>query len=50
MLESQPFFSAMGCVAAVVFTSFGASYGIAKSSIGALASGVIRPDLANQSQ
>jgi len=39
----------MGCVAAVVFSSFGASYGIAKSSIGALSAGVIRPDLAMHS-
>ncbi|KAK3051281.1 hypothetical protein LTR09_007677 [Extremus antarcticus] len=36
---------ALGCVAAIVFTSFGASYGTAKSSIGAFSAGVLRPDL-----
>ena len=47
--DSQPFFSALGCVAAIVFSSFGAAYGTAKSSTGALSSGILRPDLAVQS-
>ncbi|KFY01218.1 hypothetical protein V490_01015 [Pseudogymnoascus sp. VKM F-3557] len=40
-----PFFGAMGCAAAIVFTCFGASYGMAKSSIGIMASSILRPDL-----
>ncbi|KFY51269.1 hypothetical protein V497_09286 [Pseudogymnoascus sp. VKM F-4516 (FW-969)] len=40
-----PFFGAMGCAAAIVFTCFGASYGMAKSSIGIMASSNLRPDL-----
>ncbi|OBT42555.1 V-type proton ATPase proteolipid subunit [Pseudogymnoascus sp. 05NY08] len=39
------FFGAMGCAAAIVFTCFGASYGMAKSSIGIMASSILRPDL-----
>lgn len=35
----------MGCAAAVVFTSFGAAYGTAKSGVGICASGVMRPEL-----
>lgn len=41
----QSFFGAMGCAAAIVFTCFGASYGMAKSSIGIMASSILRPDL-----
>ncbi|KAK3684485.1 H(+)-transporting V0 sector ATPase subunit c [Vermiconidia calcicola] len=40
-----PLFSALGCVAAIVFSSFGAAYGTSKSSIGAFSAGVLRPDL-----
>ncbi|CCD25817.2 H(+)-transporting V0 sector ATPase subunit c NDAI_0G00410 [Naumovozyma dairenensis CBS 421] len=40
-----PFFGAMGCAAAIVFTSFGAAYGTAKSGVGICASCVLRPDL-----
>ncbi|KAF8436417.1 V-ATPase proteolipid subunit C-like domain-containing protein [Terfezia claveryi] len=40
-----PFFGAMGCTAAIVFTCFGAAYGTAKSGVGIVASGVLRPDL-----
>ncbi|KLU84855.1 V-type proton ATPase proteolipid subunit [Magnaporthiopsis poae ATCC 64411] len=40
-----PFFGAMGCTAAIVFTCFGASYGTAKSGVGIAAMGVLRPDL-----
>lgn len=35
----------MGCAAAIVFTCFGASYGMAKSSIGIMSSSILRPDL-----
>lgn len=35
----------MGCTAAIVFTCFGASYGTAKSGVGIVAAGVLRPDL-----
>jgi hypothetical protein len=41
----QPFFGAMGCTAAIVFTCLGASYGTAKSGVGIAAMGVLRPDL-----
>lgn len=40
-----PFFGAMGCTAAIVFTCFGASYGTAKAGVGISAMGVLRPDL-----
>jgi len=40
-----PFFGAMGCTAAIVFTCFGASYGTAKAGVGIVAAGVLRPDL-----
>lgn len=40
-----PFFGAMGCTAAIVFTCFGAAYGTAKSGVGISAMGVLRPDL-----
>lgn len=41
----QPFFGAMGCTVAIVFTCLGASYGTAKSGVGISAMGVLRPDL-----
>ncbi|KAK3209717.1 hypothetical protein GRF29_44g485004, partial [Pseudopithomyces chartarum] len=40
-----PFFGAMGCTAAIVFTCFGAAYGTAKAGVGVSAMGVLRPDL-----
>lgn len=40
-----PFFGAIGCAAAIVFTSFGAAYGTAKSGVGICATCVLRPDL-----
>ncbi|VTT70860.1 unnamed protein product [Fusarium fujikuroi] len=42
---SIPFFGAMGCTCAIVFTCLGASYGTAKSGVGIAAMGVLRPDL-----
>ncbi|CAJ0539345.1 Ff.00g070060.m01.CDS01 [Fusarium sp. VM40] len=44
-LTSIPFFGAMGCTCAIVFTCLGASYGTAKSGVGIAAMGVLRPDL-----
>ncbi|CAI6332703.1 unnamed protein product [Periconia digitata] len=41
----QPFFGAMGCTSAIVFTCFGAAYGTAKAGVGVSAMGVLRPDL-----
>ena len=43
--SQQPFFGAMGCTAAIVFTCFGAAYGTAKAGVGISAMGVLRPDL-----
>jgi len=40
-----PFFGAMGCTAAIVFTCFGAAYGTAKSGVGVSAVSVLRPDM-----
>lgn len=40
-----PFFGAMGCTSAIVFTCFGAAYGTAKAGVGISAMGVLRPDL-----
>ncbi|GMM37610.1 H(+)-transporting V0 sector ATPase subunit C [Saccharomycopsis crataegensis] len=40
-----PFFGSIGCAAAIVFTSFGAAYGTAKSGVGICATTVLRPDL-----
>ncbi|KAF7308492.1 hypothetical protein HMN09_00698200 [Mycena chlorophos] len=39
-----PFFSAMGCTSAIVFTCIGASYGTAKSGVGIAAMSILRPD------
>ncbi|KAJ5462766.1 V-type proton ATPase proteolipid subunit [Penicillium sp. IBT 31633x] len=40
-----PFFGALGCASAIIFTSFGAAYGTAKSGVGVCTSGILRPDL-----
>ncbi|KIW37433.1 V-type ATPase, C subunit [Exophiala oligosperma] len=40
----SPFFGAMGCAVAIALTTFGASYGTAKSGIGVMAAGILRPD------
>ncbi|KIR92958.1 V-type proton ATPase proteolipid subunit [Cryptococcus deuterogattii CBS 10090] len=40
-----PFFGAMGCTSAIVFTCIGAAYGTAKSGVGISAMAVLRPDL-----
>eukprot|EP00835_Amoeboradix_gromovi_P007095 NODE_1056_length_1637_cov_0.062419.p1 type:complete len:162 gc:universal NODE_1056_length_1637_cov_0.062419:639-1124(+) len=40
-----PFFSAMGCAVATIFSCFGAAYGTAKSGVGISAMGVMRPEL-----
>ncbi|KAL4872569.1 hypothetical protein BDV12DRAFT_161785 [Aspergillus spectabilis] len=40
-----PFFGALGCVSAIVFTCFGAAYGTAKAGVGICVTGVLRPDL-----
>jgi hypothetical protein len=45
MTLQQPFFGAMGCTVAIVFTCMGAAYGTAKSGVGIAAMGVLRPDL-----
>ncbi|KAI0218052.1 vacuolar ATPase V0 domain subunit c [Massospora cicadina] len=41
----SPFFATMGIASAIVFSSFGAAYGTAKSGVGISAMGVLRPDL-----
>ncbi|KAJ5699474.1 hypothetical protein N7536_002487 [Penicillium majusculum] len=40
-----PFFGAMGCVVAIVFTCFRAAYGTAKAGVGVCTMAVLRPDL-----
>ncbi|KAB8200770.1 V-type proton ATPase proteolipid subunit [Aspergillus parasiticus] len=40
-----PFFGAIGCMSAIVLTSFGAAYGTAKAGVGICSMGVLRPDL-----
>ena len=40
-----PFFGAIGCASAIIFTSLGAAYGTAKSVVGICATCVLRPDL-----
>ncbi|CAG7994090.1 unnamed protein product [Penicillium salamii] len=42
---SQPFFGALGCTSAIVFTCFGAAYGTAKAGVGVCSMAVLRPDL-----
>ncbi|KAL2068158.1 hypothetical protein VTL71DRAFT_16256 [Oculimacula yallundae] len=39
------FFGCMGCAVAMIFSSLGAAYGIAKSGIGISAVSVLRPDM-----
>ncbi|KXS20863.1 V-type ATPase [Gonapodya prolifera JEL478] len=39
------FFGSMGVASAIVFSSFGAAYGTAKSGVGISAMGVMRPEL-----
>jgi V-type H+-transporting ATPase proteolipid subunit len=39
-----PFFGALGCACSIVFTTFGAAYGTAKSANAIFASGILRPD------
>lgn len=34
----------MGCVSAIALTTLGASYGTAKSGVGVMAAGILRPD------
>ncbi|KAE8310519.1 V-ATPase proteolipid subunit C-like domain-containing protein [Aspergillus transmontanensis] len=40
-----PFFGAVGCMSAIVLTSFGAAYGTTKAGVGICSMGVLRPDL-----
>ncbi|EEH22016.2 V-type proton ATPase proteolipid subunit [Paracoccidioides brasiliensis Pb03] len=40
-----PFFGALGCTSAIVFTCLGAAYGTAKAGVGICATSVLRPDL-----
>lgn len=40
-----PFFGALGCTSAIVFTCMGAAYGTAKAGVGVCATAVLRPDL-----
>ncbi|TPX34244.1 hypothetical protein SmJEL517_g03061 [Synchytrium microbalum] len=39
-----PFFGSMGAAVAIVFTSFGAAYGTAKSGVGICVTSVMRPE------
>ncbi|KGO38352.1 ATPase, F0/V0 complex, subunit C [Penicillium expansum] len=43
--HGQPFFGALGCASAIIFTTFGAAYGTAKSGVGICSSGISKPDL-----
>ncbi|EMR08299.1 V-type proton ATPase proteolipid subunit [Pneumocystis murina B123] len=40
-----PFFGVLGCASAIIFTSFGAAYGTAKSGVGISSMGVLHPEL-----
>jgi V-type H+-transporting ATPase proteolipid subunit len=42
------FFGAIGCACSIVFTTFGASYGTAKSAGAIFQSGILRPDMLMQ--
>ncbi|KAL2680830.1 hypothetical protein Neosp_008433 [[Neocosmospora] mangrovei] len=42
------FFGAMGCAVSIVFTTFGAAYGTAKSAGAIFQSGILRPDMLMQ--
>jgi V-type H+-transporting ATPase proteolipid subunit len=44
----QSFFGAMGCAVSIVFTTFGAAYGTAKSAGAIFQSGILRPDMLMQ--
>ena len=44
----QSFFGAMGCAFSIVFTTFGAAYGTAKSAGAIFQSGILRPDMLMQ--
>ncbi|KAI5287963.1 H(+)-transporting V0 sector ATPase subunit c [Ascosphaera aggregata] len=44
-LNLAPFFGALGCTSAIVFTCFGAAYGTAKAGVGVCSTAVLRPDL-----
>jgi len=43
------FFGFIGCASALVFTSLGAAYGTAKSGVGIVSMGVMRPELVMKS-
>ncbi|GFT35001.1 v-type proton ATPase 16 kDa proteolipid subunit [Nephila pilipes] len=40
-----PFFGAMGCAAAMIFSALGAAYGTAKSGVGISCMSIMRPEL-----
>ncbi|KAM5459792.1 hypothetical protein MferCBS49748_007958 [Microsporum ferrugineum] len=40
-----PFFGALGCSSAIIFTCFGAAYGTAKAGVGICSTLVLRPDM-----
>ncbi|KAG4302077.1 hypothetical protein PCK1_001636 [Pneumocystis canis] len=40
-----PFFGVLGCTVAIVFASFGAAYGTAKSGTGIMSMGVLHPEM-----
>ncbi|KAM5509431.1 V-type ATPase [Fusarium oxysporum f. sp. phaseoli] len=44
----QSFFGAIGCACSIVFTTFGAAYGTAKSAGAIFQSGILRPDMMMQ--
>ncbi|KAE8149545.1 hypothetical protein BDV25DRAFT_130310 [Aspergillus avenaceus] len=44
-IDLTPFFGALGCTSAIVFTCFGAAYGTAKAGVGVCGMAVLRPDL-----
>lgn len=48
LLTLQSFFGAIGCACSIVFTTFGASYGTAKSAGAIFQSGILRPDMLMQ--
>ncbi|SCO88304.1 probable CUP5-H+-ATPase V0 domain 17 KD subunit, vacuolar [Fusarium oxysporum] len=44
----QSFFGVIGCACSIVFTTFGAAYGTAKSAGAIFQSGILRPDMMMQ--
>ncbi|CAE8620819.1 unnamed protein product [Polarella glacialis] len=46
---SSAFFGFMGVTSAIVFANMGAAYGTAKSGVGILSMGVMRPDMVMRS-